>query len=56
MKTRMTALPADVTRKARRGSVSVRKAGNRLLAAHTAPVPTASPTRPPPMPPLSVAL
>lgn len=49
-------VPVDVIKKARKGSVRLRKAGYRVEAAHTPNAPAAVPTIPPPIPPLRVAL
>lgn len=46
----------DVTKKARKGSVNCRNAGNRTAAPHTPNTPTPSPPRPPKNPPFRVAL
>jgi hypothetical protein len=51
-----TNVPADVTRKARKGRVSALKDGYLLLAPTTAAAPTAVPMRPPTVPPLTEAL
>jgi hypothetical protein len=49
-------VPVDVTRKARKGSVSALKDGYLLLAPMTAAVPSAVPMAPPSTPPLTEAL
>jgi hypothetical protein len=49
-------VPVDVTRKARKGSVSALKDGYLLLAPMTAAVPIAVPMTPPITPPLTEAL
>lgn len=49
-------VPADVTRKARKGRVSALNDGYLLLAPTTAAVPIAVPMRPPIVPPLTEAL
>ena len=49
-------VPLEVIKKARSGRVNWRKAGYLVLAAQTPKPPAARPIRPPPMPPLTVAL